>query len=119
MIEAQSLTKVYGGTVAVDGIDFQAKPGLVRNAAQISERREYGEPDGQCVRRCYHLFADQAVERVALGLAAELPHRLGVRGIFVEAVEVGRRPQECLGEYPAAGFQRAVQFREGGVEART
>ena len=29
MIEAQSLTKVYGGTVAVDGIDFQAKPGLV------------------------------------------------------------------------------------------
>src|SRR5512142_1024965 len=29
MIEAQSLTKVYGGTAAVDGIDFQAKPGLV------------------------------------------------------------------------------------------
>jgi ABC-2 type transport system ATP-binding protein len=29
MIEAQSLTKVYGSTVAVDGIDFQAKPGLV------------------------------------------------------------------------------------------
>src|SRR5690242_18042943 len=29
MIEAQSLTKVYGGTVAVDGIDFQAEPGLV------------------------------------------------------------------------------------------
>jgi ABC-2 type transport system ATP-binding protein len=29
MIEAQSLTKVYGGTTAVDGIDFQAKPGLV------------------------------------------------------------------------------------------
>ncbi len=29
MIEAQSLTKVYGGTVAVDGIDFQAKPGMV------------------------------------------------------------------------------------------
>src|SRR5947209_17706516 len=29
MIEARSLTKVYGGTAAVDGIDFQAKPGLV------------------------------------------------------------------------------------------
>src|SRR5689334_7175924 len=29
MIEARSLTKVYGGTVAVDGIDFQVKPGLV------------------------------------------------------------------------------------------
>ena len=29
MIEAQSLTKVYGGTTAVDGIDFQVKPGLV------------------------------------------------------------------------------------------
>src|SRR5579859_3752321 len=29
MIEAQSLTKVYGGTTAVDGIDFQARPGLV------------------------------------------------------------------------------------------
>src|SRR2546423_5808412 len=29
MIEAQSLTRVYGGTAAVDGIDFQAKPGLV------------------------------------------------------------------------------------------
>src|SRR5438552_18248817 len=29
MIEAQSLTKVYGGTTAVDGIDFQVKPGHV------------------------------------------------------------------------------------------
>src|SRR5262252_2473237 len=29
MIEAQSLTKVYGHTVAVDGIDFQVKPGMV------------------------------------------------------------------------------------------
>ena len=29
MIEARSLTKVYGGTVAVDGIDFQVKPGMV------------------------------------------------------------------------------------------
>src|SRR6185437_14189030 len=29
MIEARSLTKVYGGTAAVDGIDFQAKPGRV------------------------------------------------------------------------------------------
>ena len=29
MIEARSLTKVYGRTVAVDGIDFQVKPGLV------------------------------------------------------------------------------------------
>ena len=29
LIEAQSLTKVYGDTTAVDGIDFQVKPGLV------------------------------------------------------------------------------------------
>jgi ABC-2 type transport system ATP-binding protein len=29
VIEARSLTKVYGGTVAVDGIDFQVKPGMV------------------------------------------------------------------------------------------
>src|SRR5581483_1387111 len=29
MIEALSLTKVYGGKAAVDGIDFQVKPGLV------------------------------------------------------------------------------------------
>src|SRR5580704_3915252 len=29
MIEARSLTKVYGGTAAVDGIDFQVKPGVV------------------------------------------------------------------------------------------
>jgi ABC-2 type transport system ATP-binding protein len=29
MIEAIGLTKVYGGTTAVDGIDFQVKPGLV------------------------------------------------------------------------------------------
>ncbi len=29
MIEARSLTKVYGGTVAVDGIDFQVRPGVV------------------------------------------------------------------------------------------
>jgi ABC-2 type transport system ATP-binding protein len=29
MIEARSFTKVYGGTAAVDGIDFQAKPGRV------------------------------------------------------------------------------------------
>jgi ABC-2 type transport system ATP-binding protein len=29
IIEAQSLTKVYGGTAAVDGIDFQIKPGRV------------------------------------------------------------------------------------------
>jgi ABC-2 type transport system ATP-binding protein len=29
MIEARSLTKVYGGTAVVDGIDFQVKPGMV------------------------------------------------------------------------------------------
>src|SRR5947209_10872069 len=29
MIEARSLTKVYGRTVAVDGADFQVKPGMV------------------------------------------------------------------------------------------
>ena len=29
MIEARALTKVYGDTTAVDGIDFQVKPGLV------------------------------------------------------------------------------------------
>jgi ABC-2 type transport system ATP-binding protein len=29
MIEARALTKVYGGTAAVDGIDFQARPGRV------------------------------------------------------------------------------------------
>jgi ABC-type phosphonate transport system ATPase subunit len=29
MIEALSLTKVYGGKAAVDGIDFQVKPGVV------------------------------------------------------------------------------------------
>jgi ABC-2 type transport system ATP-binding protein len=29
MIEARSLTKIYGGTAAVDGIDFQVKPGMV------------------------------------------------------------------------------------------
>ncbi len=29
VIEAQSLTKVYGNTTAVDGIDFQVKPGRV------------------------------------------------------------------------------------------
>ena len=29
MIEARSLTKVYGGKAAVDGIDFQVRPGLV------------------------------------------------------------------------------------------
>jgi ABC-2 type transport system ATP-binding protein len=29
MIEAQGLTKLYGHTVAVDGIDFQVKPGVV------------------------------------------------------------------------------------------
>jgi ABC-2 type transport system ATP-binding protein len=29
VIEAQTLTKVYGGTAAVDGIDFQVKPGVV------------------------------------------------------------------------------------------
>jgi ABC-2 type transport system ATP-binding protein len=29
MIEARSLTKVYGGKAAVDGIDFQVKPGVV------------------------------------------------------------------------------------------
>jgi ABC-2 type transport system ATP-binding protein len=29
MIEARALTKAYGGTVAVDGIDFQVKPGVV------------------------------------------------------------------------------------------
>jgi ABC-type branched-subunit amino acid transport system ATPase component len=28
-IEALSLTKVYGGKAAVDGIDFQVKPGMV------------------------------------------------------------------------------------------
>ena len=29
IIEAQSLKKVYGDTTAVDGIDFQVKPGMV------------------------------------------------------------------------------------------
>src|ERR1700719_4473153 len=29
VIEALSLTKVYGGKAAVDGIDFQVKPGMV------------------------------------------------------------------------------------------
>ncbi len=29
MIEARKLRKVYGRTVAVDGIDFQVKPGHV------------------------------------------------------------------------------------------
>ena len=29
IIEAQSLRKVYGNTTAVDGIDFQVKPGVV------------------------------------------------------------------------------------------
>jgi ABC-2 type transport system ATP-binding protein len=29
VIEALSLTKVYGGKAAVDGIDFQVKPGVV------------------------------------------------------------------------------------------
>jgi ABC-type uncharacterized transport system ATPase subunit len=29
MIEAHALTKVYDGKAAVDGIDFQVKPGLV------------------------------------------------------------------------------------------
>ncbi len=29
VIEARSLTKVYGGTAAVDGIDFQVRPGVV------------------------------------------------------------------------------------------
>src|SRR5215469_5647709 len=29
MIEARALTKVYGNTTAVDGIDFQVRPGLV------------------------------------------------------------------------------------------
>jgi ABC-type glutathione transport system ATPase component len=29
VIEARSLTKVYGGKAAVDGIDFQVKPGVV------------------------------------------------------------------------------------------
>jgi ABC-2 type transport system ATP-binding protein len=29
VIQARSLTKVYGGKAAVDGIDFQVKPGLV------------------------------------------------------------------------------------------
>src|SRR5579859_4579180 len=29
MIEARSLTKIYGGKAAVDGIDFQVKPGMV------------------------------------------------------------------------------------------
>jgi ABC-2 type transport system ATP-binding protein len=29
MIEARALTKVYGGKAAVDGIDFQVKPGMV------------------------------------------------------------------------------------------
>ena len=29
MIEAEGLTKRYGRTVAVDGIDFQVKPGVV------------------------------------------------------------------------------------------
>src|SRR6516225_6183970 len=29
MIEARKLRKVYGHTVAVDGIDFQVKPGMV------------------------------------------------------------------------------------------
>jgi ABC-2 type transport system ATP-binding protein len=29
MIEARALTKVFGGKAAVDGIDFQVKPGVV------------------------------------------------------------------------------------------
>ena len=29
MIEAEGLTKLYGRTVAVDGIDFEVKPGVV------------------------------------------------------------------------------------------
>jgi ABC-2 type transport system ATP-binding protein len=29
VIEARALTKVYGGKAAVDGIDFQVKPGVV------------------------------------------------------------------------------------------
>ena len=29
MIEALSLTKVYGRKAAVDGVDFQVKPGMV------------------------------------------------------------------------------------------
>jgi ABC-type uncharacterized transport system ATPase subunit len=29
MIEALSLTKVYGGKAAIDGIDFCVKPGMV------------------------------------------------------------------------------------------
>jgi ABC-2 type transport system ATP-binding protein len=29
VIEARSLTKVYGRKAAVDGIDFQVKPGVV------------------------------------------------------------------------------------------
>jgi ABC-type multidrug transport system ATPase subunit len=29
MIEALTLTKVYGGKAAVDGIDFQVRPGMV------------------------------------------------------------------------------------------
>src|SRR5581483_12474772 len=29
VIEARSLTKAYGGTIAVDGIDFQIRPGRV------------------------------------------------------------------------------------------
>ena len=52
----------------------------LRSATQVRERRERDKPDGQRIRGFYRLFADQAIERVALGLAAELPHCLGVRG---------------------------------------
>src|SRR5258708_16183930 len=61
----------------------------LRGATQVRERRERDKPDGQRIRGFYRLFADQAVERVALGLAAELPYCLGVRGFFVEAVGLG------------------------------
>lgn len=33
MIEARKLRKVYGRTVAVDGIDFQVKPGHVTGSS--------------------------------------------------------------------------------------
>jgi oleandomycin transport system ATP-binding protein len=63
MIEAQSLTKVYGGKAAVDGIDFQVKPGLVtgflgpNGAGKTTAVRILAtllRPDGGHARVCGH-----------------------------------------------------------------
>ena len=61
---------------AIDTIAQTASPSSaghqdrrLRGATQVRERRERDKPDGQRIRRFYRLFADQAVERVALGLA--------------------------------------------------